>query len=297
MAFKESSCYTWRMLPILIIFTLLLSCPSTARASGINQKLCAAYASPSIEDLNKAIEYCSHALAENASSAELPLIMANLLYRQGDYANALPFAQTALKLAPTLLGAHQTAGKIYTKTGDAAKALEHFEQALKLAPNNTENITNAGFIHWIKKDYKTALTFFNQAIALDTYNPQPYEMAGDCQSYLKDLDGALDNFKRASVLNPNPRIFLKVAELLSVMKNYPEASIYLLKTAKLQPNDPTLHERLAKTLQLAHLNEQAQEVYLHTALLYKRMGLLQKSKEMETKAGQAALPEIKQMPR
>ncbi len=271
------------MLPLIIILSVLLSCPAPAQAT-INQELCTALAKTQPEDLEKAIAYCSQALEENQTSPALQLILANLLYQARDYQGALTFAEASVKLSPARAETHQLLGKIYTKNENAPKAIEHFQQALALNPNNIENVSNMGFISWLKKDYAAALGFFNQAINIDKYNPQYDEIAGDCQSYLKDFDNALNNLVSSSVLDPNPRIFLKIAQLLSVMKHFEEASKYLIKTVRYKPNDPELRERLAKTLALAHLKEEARVAYLETANIYKQMGFLQKAKEMVKKA-------------
>lgn len=102
-------------------------------------------------------------------SAEMHLMMANELGRQGDHVNAIAQFREALRLNPKLPGAHfELAEQLRTSPDPAlnAQAEEEFRTALKLNPYDALSWRQLGFVMSAKGDFKAAEEDYNKALAL-----------------------------------------------------------------------------------------------------------------------------------
>jgi tetratricopeptide (TPR) repeat protein len=60
------------------------------------------------------------------------------LLKRGEYAQSLPYAEQAVRLAPGLFAAHHALGRALVDTGEVARGVSELEQAVRLAPDSPE---------------------------------------------------------------------------------------------------------------------------------------------------------------
>jgi len=102
-------------------------------------------------------------------SAEMHMIMAGELRRQGDHTNAVAQFREAIRLNPSLPGAHfELAEELRTSTDPAltAQAEDEYKAALKVNPYNALSWRQLGGIMAQKGDFKTAEEDYKEALAL-----------------------------------------------------------------------------------------------------------------------------------
>jgi tetratricopeptide (TPR) repeat protein len=102
-------------------------------------------------------------------SAEMHMMMAHDLGRQGDHLNAIAQYREALRLSPTLPGAHfQLAEELRTSTDPAlnAQAEGEYKAALKVNPYDSPSWRQLGFVMTAKGDFKAAEEEYRKALAL-----------------------------------------------------------------------------------------------------------------------------------
>jgi tetratricopeptide (TPR) repeat protein len=102
-------------------------------------------------------------------SAEMHMIMAGELGRQGDHANSVAQYREALKLNPTLPGAHfELAEQLRTSSDPAfnAQAEDEYKAAIRVNPYDALSWRQLGGIMSAKGDFKAAEEDFRKALAL-----------------------------------------------------------------------------------------------------------------------------------
>ena len=91
--------------------------------------LAAAYSAAAND--NEALKAAKRALQLDTHDPQIDSIIAGTLLRQGDYADAEPYAKKALQEQPSLASAHLVLAKIYLSRSERSKALPELETAAK----------------------------------------------------------------------------------------------------------------------------------------------------------------------
>jgi tetratricopeptide (TPR) repeat protein len=85
-----------------------------------------------------AIEQLKNELKIEPSNAAAGAMLAWMLFRDREFATALPYAQRAAAAAPDLLMAQLMLGRLLVENGDVERGIEHLKAAQKLDPGNLE---------------------------------------------------------------------------------------------------------------------------------------------------------------
>jgi tetratricopeptide (TPR) repeat protein len=95
--------------------------------------------------LQQGEEHAAAALAEfrkeievNPSSVYAPLEIAFELLKRGEHAEALPYAESAVRIAPGLFAGHHALGRALVETGAVPRGVRELEEAARLAPQSPE---------------------------------------------------------------------------------------------------------------------------------------------------------------
>jgi tetratricopeptide (TPR) repeat protein len=95
--------------------------------------------------LQQGDEHAAAALAEfkreietNPSSVYAPLEIAFELLKRGEHAEALPYAESAVRIAPGLFAGHNALGRALVETGAIPRGVRELEEAVRLAPESPE---------------------------------------------------------------------------------------------------------------------------------------------------------------
>jgi tetratricopeptide (TPR) repeat protein len=135
---------------------------------------------------------------------------AELLYRNFDYADAIPYYDMAIK-------ADQSQAKYYLQRGfckniimDFEGAKEDFSAVIELAPGNGFAYVSRGSAKNKLKEYESAITDFDKAIEIDPKDMEAYNNRGFSKKKLGDKKGACADWKTSKKLgNEEAKIILK----------------------------------------------------------------------------------------
>jgi tetratricopeptide (TPR) repeat protein len=148
-------------------------------------------------------------------SAEMHMIMANELGRQGDQANAIAQYREAIRLNPTLPGAH-------------------FELAEQLRTSS-----DAALNAQAENEYKAA-------IRVNQYDEKSWRRLGGIMAAKGDLKAAEENYRKALVLQPTDSDARTGLAVVLISMNQTEEAISLLESAvKDEPTNTAAHYRLS----------------------------------------------------
>ncbi len=154
---------------------------------------------------------------------------------------------------------------------DWDKAIEFYRQALEVSPDHPMALASLGLSHFQLKQYDEALRLYQRVSALQPEDPMPFEkiariyermgmLQEAVQSYMQgaesqikahDIDRALDNFNSAIQLNPeNQTVHTRMAMIFDKLGRKEEAvREYLLIAALMQASGDT--NKAAQVIQYA----------------------------------------------
>jgi len=122
--------------------------------------------------------------AQNPKDAELPLRLANFLYDQRQYQQAIEWYQKSLALNPNNVDARTDLGTAYYYTGQSAKALEEYKRSLAMDPDHKPTLLNVIVVNLEgTHDVAAARRAWDRLHSLDPANPA-------LPSLKQKLDGA-----------------------------------------------------------------------------------------------------------
>jgi len=79
---------------------------------------------------------------QNPKDPEIPLKLANFLYDQRQYQQAIEWYQKSLALNPNSVNARTDLGTAYYYTGQSAEALKQYNQSLAIDPDHKPTLLN-----------------------------------------------------------------------------------------------------------------------------------------------------------
>lgn len=89
------------------------------------------HASAALDQFRKEIEV-------NPTSVYAPLEIAFELLKRGEHAEALPYAERTVRIAPGLFAGHHALGRALVETGAVPRGVRELEEAVRLAPQSPE---------------------------------------------------------------------------------------------------------------------------------------------------------------
>ena len=128
------------------------------------------------------IKQLSDQAAQSPKDAEIPLKLANFLYDQKQYGQAIEWYQKSLALNPKNVNARTDMGTAYYYSGQAGQALKEYTQALTIDPDHKPTLLNMIVVNLEgTHDYAAARKAWDRLHKLDPAN-----------SALQDLKQKLD---------------------------------------------------------------------------------------------------------
>ena len=113
--------------------------PGTAQSGGMPAGLPEGH--PPI-DSALIIKQLQEEAAQNPKDPDIPLKLANFLYDQRQYQQAIEWYQKSLALNPNNVNARTDLGTAYYYTGQSAQALKEYEQSLAIDPDHKPTLLN-----------------------------------------------------------------------------------------------------------------------------------------------------------
>jgi tetratricopeptide (TPR) repeat protein len=111
----------------------------------------------------------------------------NMLFKQGNYLEALLNYEKAIKLNSSYPKAHNNAGITCIQLQRYDEAMQHFKEAIKIDPNFIEAYPNIAMLHSNRQRHKEAIEILNKAIKIKA-DPKFYRMMAE--EYMKIGDKA-----------------------------------------------------------------------------------------------------------
>jgi tetratricopeptide (TPR) repeat protein len=149
------------------------------------------------------------------------------------------------------------AGNEFYRHGQADDAIQEYNTALKLNPDNVEAHQKLGFLLYHVKDRpQEGMTHLLRTIALDPHNPRAHYDLGMALLHQQKIDEATAHLMEALRQMPNGlddqytpvRLHLTLGEALLLAGRSEEARVHLARVVELDPANPGGHYRLAQAL-------------------------------------------------
>ncbi len=110
--------------------------------------------------------------AQNPKDPEIPLKLANFLYDQRQYGQAIEWYQKSLALSPKNVNARTDMGTAYYYTGQPAQALKQYTQSLAIDPDHKPTLLNMIVVNLEgTHDFAAARRAWDRLHNLDPANP------------------------------------------------------------------------------------------------------------------------------
>ncbi len=111
--------------------------------------------------------------AQSPKDPEVPLKLANYLYDQRQYGQAIEWYQKSLALNPKNVNARTDMGTAYYYVGQSGQALKEYNQSLAMDPGHKPTLLNLIVVNLEgTHDYAAARRAWNRLHAIDPENPQ-----------------------------------------------------------------------------------------------------------------------------
>ena len=133
-------------------------------------------------------------------------------------AQALDFANSALRIKPNSVEALHTRGQYYYLTQDFDKAIQDYTRILEIDSNYYQANYNLGVIQYNLNVMGPALENFNQTLKKSPRYAQAFYMRGLCYESFAKEDEAIADYRKAIRLNPNYTMARKGLERLGLKK-------------------------------------------------------------------------------
>jgi protein O-mannosyl-transferase len=196
----------------------------------------------------------SSAISELAKSLELDeknLFARNNLAavyaEQGNFREALFYADELYRIAPQYIPGLVTLGRINEEMSRLEEARDYYIRALTLAPKSYKNNLNAANIFYRIGDMREAARHYKKAIALNKFSIEAYYNLGNSFGQLGQIIEAEQSFKKAILLDKNqPLSHYGLGLIYEMMGEYSKAKDSLEQAIILNPELKEARERLKK---------------------------------------------------
>ncbi len=222
------------------------------------------------KQLNKAKEVCLKMLAERPDILDTYNSLGELLYKLGQYDEALDYLTTFFALSlpeqntqsgrEAMIAAHDLAGMIYFKKRLYGKAAEHWSKAIAIHPEDAQLNGKLAMALLSQDEYERAVSYFERAIKLDPNRPDFHTGIAKAFVSLHKTEEAKQHLIESLKLKPDdPAAHRRIAWMYSQTGETREAIRHWNEALKLQPDSPEVLNELA-WIKATDTNEQIADV-------------------------------------
>jgi tetratricopeptide (TPR) repeat protein len=189
--------------------------------------------------------------------------MAAVCNSQKRHADAVTFAERAVKVDPGSAAAHYNLGTALLAAERSEAAVGALERALALAPSNIDAANNLALALLTSRGPKEAEPIIRQAVALQPQNPMGHYVLALVLSALGDFATAIAGLQNALTTgHTNPTDVYKAMGRVYLEWGAPADGITAFKSAlALKPNSTELLFELGEAQHIAKLHAEAAESY------------------------------------
>jgi tetratricopeptide (TPR) repeat protein len=209
-----------------------------------------------------ASELLAEEAQRNPDSQRILLVLANVLFLDGQHLNCAIALKKAEELAPLDERARLLLSLSYVILGRLNWAQPEFERLARSNP------TNALYSYWLariayrKMDIGAATAHAKKAIELDPSFMKAYDQLGLCREADGEMDSAIQAFEQAIHLNDklavrSPWPSLNLGTLLLRMHRLDDAEVRLRESVRIDARFPVAHYRLGQVLEKKQRDDEA----------------------------------------
>jgi tetratricopeptide (TPR) repeat protein len=161
-----------------------------------------------------------------------------ILYRQGNYTQAVQYFDKALAVDPNYKDALNGKAYAFKSLGNYTQAIQYFDKALAVDPNYKDALSGIGNVFDNVHNYTQAIQYYDKALAVDDGDKIILYDIGNSYDGLGNYTQAIQYFDKALVVDPNYKYALNgKAFALDGLGNYTQAIQYYDKALVVDPND------------------------------------------------------------
>ncbi|MDQ6786842.1 MAG: tetratricopeptide repeat protein [Acidobacteriota bacterium] len=181
--------------------TSLAAIKNFEKALGLDKDLTEVYAPLGVlyfqqNDLAKADEYLTKAVANDAEDATTQYFLGQVRYKQEHYQDAATALDKSIKLNKAAgsetesAEAHFYLGESYDKLNRPDEAVVEYKEATRINPKYADAWFDLGVYYYNRGDYEEARVAYTQAVTLDNANGQAHANMADTYRQLKNYEAA-----------------------------------------------------------------------------------------------------------
>jgi tetratricopeptide (TPR) repeat protein len=200
------------------------------------------------QDWQQSAMVYEYVLQHQPDFPEIHTKLSFVLYRSGEYDEALHEAKTALAANLQNAEAHKNAGLALDSLGKLDAAIAEYKAALTLKPDYAMVHYDLGNLYLNRQDYDNAIPEYKKAIALDPTNTDTHTNLGNAYRAKGQIGLAISEQREAKRLDPNSPIIRENLASVLMSQNPNEAIAELQEMEKLFPESEVCHLCLARGL-------------------------------------------------
>jgi tetratricopeptide (TPR) repeat protein len=234
---KEAS-----MTRFLLVIVLVFGATQLPAWADGSDDLMAGLAAQRGGDADKAIRLYSRALHTHDLTAHNRAVTyanrGSLYVDKKDYPHAIGDLDAALRLEPSLTGAHFDRGRVYLEVGQYEKAAADCDAAIEAKPDFAAAYELRGFARMQLGQYDKAVADYNAALALDPNLATTHNYRGLTYLFEQKNDKALADYNDAIRLRPDyAEAYNGRGDIYLVTGEYEKAVADFDKVLQLHPDD------------------------------------------------------------
>jgi tetratricopeptide (TPR) repeat protein len=279
----------------ILDFTPLLKSqpPSSPEAQRITALLGLAHYG--VGDYAAAVPYLRAAAMNDPQNLQFRLLLAHSCLSSRQFQCVLDVYHEILTLNAESAEADMLAGEALDEMRNHAAAIEQFRAAVKADPREPNVHFGLGYLLWTQNQFDEAAREFQAELENVPENAQALAFLADCDMQLNRSDEALPLVQKAIAIDPKlARAHLDLG-ILQSDAGHREVAIREFKTAaRLTPEDPGPHWRLARLYQSMGNKTEAAAEFQKTSSLHKAANdtIFSKLKAAQQKGNPSEQPAI-----
>lgn len=253
-SFNRESIKAGKLLPLLVLCLLVISCASTQskteqmQAQDFQDQYERALVAMRYNLFDEAIKYLNNALSLSPNHYHSHYLLAVVYAQKGNYKEAAAAFEKSLELKPGNAEAHLKLADVYRQLNLLDKAEEHYKKAFSLN-NSAAASFNLAVLYYERGELDQALAYVEKSIQAGNLSADVFNLQGVLLNQMKRYSDAIISFQNVLKIDPNHAVAaINMAVAYFNINDLNKAREILLK---IRPNvqDQKLKDRINELLE------------------------------------------------